>query len=338
MSKRTKLRAGVTALIASAALFATAPVAPAATVSLRLATAAPEKSVWMGMLKAWKTRVADLSKGDIDIELYPSGQLGAMDETLSQMLRGRLDIYTGSIPYLASVAPDLGVLVLPYLFDSEAQSVCVMSRLDAATNAALDGKGEFIAFMPVGWMNISSTTPVHVPSDLAGRKIRSNPLNVSNILLRAYGANPVPIAPAETASALSTGLVSGGDNALAFWASTGQARISKYYLQVHHYLNTSAIVISERSWKKLSPDQQKILHDAADAIAYPKVQKMLDGFEKKVIAKVTAAGAVVSTPTPEQKALWRKAGQGTWDEILKDASPSKRAYLAKIEALKADCN
>lgn len=336
MSTRMKLRAGVAALLASAGLLLAAP-AVAAPVTLRLATAAPETSVWVTMLKAWKTRVAELSNGEIDIELYPNAQLGAMDETLSQMLRGRLDIYTGSIPYLASVVPDLSVLVLPYLFDSEAQSVCVMARLDPATNAAMAGKGEFIAFLPVGWMNISSTAPVHVPADLAGLKMRSNPLNVSNILLKAYGANPVPIAPAETSSALSTGLVSGGDNALAFWASTGQARVSRYYLQVRHYLNTSAIVIGPRSWAKLSPGQQKVLHEAAEVIAYPKAQEMLDAFETKLIAKVTADGAVVTEPTAEELALWRAAGQGTWDEILKDASPSTRDYLGKIEALKADC-
>lgn len=337
MSKRSASHPRLIAFLCAAAFAATAQTASANPVTLRLSSAAPEKSVWTSMMTAYKARVAELSHGEIDIQIYPNAQLGAMDDTLSQMLRGRLDIYTGSIPYLASVVPEMSVLVLPYLFETEEESTCVMSKLSDATNKAVGKKGEFIAYLPVGWMNISSTKAVRTPADLAGEKIRSNPLNVSNILLKAYGANPVPISPAETASALSTGLVSGGDNALAFWASTGQAQVSKHFLQVRHYLNTSAMIVSERSWNKLTPEQRKAMRDATDALAYPKLQQMLNGFETKVIAKVTQAGATVVTPTPEEMALWRKVGLGTWGEILKGANADTLAFLKSVKALKAGC-
>lgn len=338
MLNNKSIRSRLIRSLAAAAMIMAAQAAVAENVTLRLATAAPEKSVWVTMIKKYKDRVAELSHGTVDVEIYPGSQLGTMDNTLSQMLRGRLDIYTGSIPYVASVVPELEVLVLPYLFDTEKQSVCVMAKLTAPTNAVMGDKGEFIAFIPVGWMNISSVKEVKRPADLAGEKIRSNANNVSNILLHAYGANPVPISPAETASALSTGMVSGGDNALAFWASTGQSRVSKHFLMVRHYLNTSAIIVGKRSWQKLSAAQKKAMHDATDVLGYPGLQTMLNGFEDQLIAKVKAGGATVTDPTPEELAQWRKIGLGTWDAILKGANSRTRTYLKTVQDLKAGCS
>ena len=331
-----KLHAWALILTGSIAL-AGGTMASAKEVTLRLASAAPEKSIWTEMMRKYKERVTELTAGEVVIEIYPNGQLGSMDDTLSQMLRGRLDIYTGSTPYLASVVPELSVLTLPYLFESTAQSVCVIPKIAKATAAAMADKGEFVAYVPVGWMNISSNKPVRVPADMAGLKIRSNPQNVSNILITAYGANPVPIAPAETASALSTGLVSGGDNALAFWASTGQSRVSTHYLQIRHYLNTSGIVIGKRSWDKLSASQRDAVRKAADVLDYGKLQDMLTGFENKLIETVGKSGATVSEPTDAEIVQWRKVGLSTWDEILKGANQKTRNFLAEVQKAKAGC-
>jgi len=338
MKAFANLRVRAVAMLSGALIVGAATMAQAEAVTLKLASIAPEKSVWTVMLVKYADRVKELSGGDVAIEVFNGGQLGNMSDTMSQTLRGRIDIWTGPSPVMASLAPELATITLPYQFDTPAQASCVMPKLFDATKTALEGKGQFLAFFPVGYNDISNVNNVRVPDDLAGQKIRTSPAPISNAVVKAFGANPVPMGAVETASALSTGLVTGGDSGLAFWYPTGQAKVAKYFLRTRHYHNTSGMIVGPQTWDKLTDAQKKVLVDATDVLEYAQLQAMLDGFEAKVITAAAAEGAIVSEPTEEELAKWRERGLMIWEPILGQIGDKGQTFNAIIQTAKTECS
>lgn len=328
------------AMLVAAGFAIAAPSAFADTVTLKLATIAPAKSVWKVMVDQYAQRVAELSNGELVVDIYPGGQLGNMSDSMSKVLRGRIDIWAGPSPVMAALKPAVSTLMLPYQFESKAELGCVMPKLYDQTRNLFADKGEFLAFLPAGSNNITNIRSVRVPADIAGTKMRTSPQPLSNILMQSYGANAVPMNPVETTSALSTGLVSGGDSGLAFWMATGQFKTAKHFLLTEHYHNVAGMLVGPKSWAKLSAEHQQALTDATDVLAFGKLQKMLDGFESKVSAIVTEAGASITSPTAEEMKLWRAAGLASWGPILKalEGNHNVEAYRQSIADAKAACS
>lgn len=336
MTLLAKIRQGTAIAIATGTLvFAAGQVAAEKT--LKLASIAPENSVWNEMLMLYANRVDELSGGELKLDVFAGGQLGNMADTMSQTLRGRIDIWTGPAPVMASLAPEIAVITLPYQFESDAEANCVLPKLSGPIREALGGKGAYITSFPMGYNDVSGTMEVRVPEDIAGEKIRTSANPVSNALVKAYGANPVPMNPVETVSALSTGLVSGGDSALPFWFTTGQHKTASYLLRTRHYKNVAGMVVGPRTWKDLSDAEKKILEDATDAIPYETTQAMLDQFEVKVTAGAIKQGATISEPNPEELAKWKQRGKAIWEPIIGKLGKNGAAFNDVVQAEKAAC-
>lgn len=327
------------ALSAAALTFGslTAHVASAAEVTLRLATVAPEKSVWGEMLNNYAKRVGELSGGEVNIEIFPSGQLGSMANTLSQMRRGRLDMWTGAVTELAGLAPALNALLLPYLLKDDAEVACVADKIYDRTQELLAKDGQFLGFMPIGWHHISNRTPVQVPADIQNLKMRTNSSPISVALFRAYGSNPVPLDPGETASALSTGLVDGSDSSLTFWFASGEVKPSPHFLKLRHYYNWIGLVVGSQSWSQLSPAHQQALIDARDVLKFADLTTMVNDFEARAIKGATEAGATILEPSAEQRESWVELGVSTWPALTEGYDATSKAYFDLIEATKSEC-
>lgn len=338
MSLSRTIKGMVCATLAFTAATLSPQYASAEEVTLRLASVAPEKSIWMKMLNDYADRVNKLTNGEVKIEIFPGGQLGTMEDTLSQMLRGRVDIWTGATPAMSALEPSLNMLLMPYLFDNDEEVACTYSKLFDETSDLLAGSGQFLGFVPVGWHNISSKEKIAVPADIKNQKARNNASEISVALFEAYGANPVPMSPTEGASAFSTGLVTTGDSSLVFWFAAGVAKAAPYLLKVHHYYNSSGMIIGSRSWSKLTESQKKAMLDARDVLAYGNLVKQIEGFEAKISAMAVESGATITEVSPEERDEWIRLGQSTWDRILAKYGEGASTYFDLIRAKKAECN
>src|SRR3546814_10588074 len=81
-------------------------------------------------------------------------------------------------------------------------------------------------------------TPVHLPKDLQGLKIRvpNNPINIATF--RAMGANATPMAISEVFTGLQQGTVDGQDHPIG----TVSARSEEHTSELHSLMLTSSAV------------------------------------------------------------------------------------------------
>ena len=306
--------------------------------NLKFASVAPEGSVWYAMAQNYAKLIAEHSGGSLQLTVYPGAQLGAQDATLSQALRGRIEVWSGGIVGLAGVAPEISPLLFPGVFESDKQANCMFPLLVEPTRAAVASLGEFVGFVPVGWNNVASVKELSSITEAKGLNMRSLPTPVAVQLWQQLGMTPVPLDTAETGSALSTGMVSLVDTAMAFWVATGHAELAPHYYLTRHNYNVGGILIGNRTWEAMTEDQRAALRKANDqAWNWTGLTKMFSGFEAKLAEIAGGQGAKIHELGEADRAIVRAAGEAVWEPALQELGDGARAYLSTMLEIRERC-
>jgi TRAP-type C4-dicarboxylate transport system substrate-binding protein len=129
---------------------------------------------------------------------------------------------------------------------------------------------------------------IATPADMAGIKLRMPPGEAWQLLGRSLGANPTPMAFAETYTGLQTGAVDGQDNPLPNVQAMKFYEVMSQIVLTSHLIGYDLLCINLKAWNSLSPGRQKAFQAAADkAIAWSAAEhlkreaELLEGFRKQ---------------------------------------------------------
>jgi TRAP-type C4-dicarboxylate transport system substrate-binding protein len=113
--------------------------------------------------------------------------------------------------------------------------------------------------------------------------------------MSSLGANVQKIGFPELYLALSQGVVDGEENPIATIHSAKFYEVQKYLAMTRHMYQAMFHVVNNDTWKKLTPDQQKILREES-AAAGKLTRSLLQSEEEGLIADLKAKGMQVTTP------------------------------------------
>lgn len=305
---------------------------------LRLGAITPDNTVWADQTKRFVTKVDELSGGDLTIAYFGNAELGTMADTMKMALTGRLDMWLGAIPALAAVVPELTLLSLPYAFESPQQVGCAVPKLVERSREAVGSKFYLLGFQPVGTQSVGAKKELRKPADLANIKLRTAPLKPTMIYFDTIGANPVPLAAAESSAALNTGLVDAVDFAPTFYVAIGANKTAPYFTPTEHIYNLAGLVLSSKIWNSLS-DEEKAILGKAWSESMPLAENIVEvqAFEGKVLAAHTADGGTLVDMTDDEREAWKEAGLASWEKILPEIRGDVEGYLAAIQTAKDGC-
>lgn len=263
------MRRVVFAVMLLAGLLGAAGSAGAA-VNLKLGHAINEKDVFHEAALKFKELVEAGTNGEVTVTIYPNAKLGDERNLLESLKMGTVDmgIITGGP--VVNFLPSFGVLDLPFLFRDARHAYAV---LDGPV-----GKGFFAEMEKIGWKGLAygergfrnltnGKKAVAVPEDMKGLKIRvmQNPIYID--AFKALGANAVPMAWVETLTALQQGTIDGQENPLNVIVTYNINEANKFLSMTRHAYSPNVILMSLRTWKKLTSEQQKVVEEAAQAAA-----------------------------------------------------------------------
>ncbi len=245
--------------------------------SLKFAHALPTNHpVHLG-IEFFAERVGELSGGDIEVVVFPSGQLGDETKSIENIQNGTLDLTKTSTATLGNFLTIMKLFSLPYLFeDSEHYWQVLNGEIGNELLAAISKRndGESSGIVGLGYFDSGSrcfytTRPIRTPEDLQGMKLRVARDPVAMDIVSAFGASPTPIPWGEIYTALKQGVVDGAENNLPSFFAARHYEVCKYFTFDHHTRIPDIIVMSEASWQKLN-DQQKqwITQAMQDATIY----------------------------------------------------------------------
>src|SRR6185369_3983958 len=110
---------------------------------------------------------------------------------------------------------------------------------------------------------------ISTPADLAGIKLRMPPGEAWQLLGRSLGANPTPMAFAETYTGLQTGAIDGQDNPLPNVQNMKFYEVMSQIVLTSHLVGFDLLSVNMKTWSGMSPAQQKSFQAAVDkAIAW----------------------------------------------------------------------
>lgn len=284
---------------------------------LKLAAGDPKDSE-MGIVgEAFKEYVEEKSNGAIEVQTFYSSALGDETETIHNARRGTLDLACVGIANIVPFVKELGMLTLPYMFDNLDEVVQATNGESAQilTDFALTGGIRPLCWTYTDFRYISNAKqPITKMSDVHGLKFR---VPQSAVLLAAYkswGASPVPISWAETFTALQQGVVDGQCYGyIGFRAMKFHEANQKYISEVHYTYQLQPLIMSERVFKKMTPEQQQLMIDAGK-YAQEAVLKYQIEESSKAKEELIKLGVVVSELENEQE--WKDAAVGkVWPEM-----------------------
>jgi tripartite ATP-independent transporter DctP family solute receptor len=223
----------------------------------------------MGMEK-FAESVETRSGGRLKVQVFPGGALGSDQANISALQGGALEMASMNSGIFASLVKDFAVYDFPFLFASPREADAVVDgALGKALHAKLEERGLIgLAYYELGFRHITnSKRPINKVEDLAGLKLRviPNPINVDWV--SALGANPTPLPFPELYAALEQKAVDGQENPVATINGAKFYEVQKHLALTNHQYNPQSVVVSKKFWDSLSPDDRKILQEAAEESA-----------------------------------------------------------------------
>jgi len=257
------------------------------------------------------------TKGRVDIQIFPSGQLGSDTDVLSQLRSGGVEFFTLSGLILSTLVPASSISGIGFAFNDYAS---VWKAMDGELGAYIRGqiaKANIVAMDKI-WDNgfrqiTSSTKPIAAPTDLKGFKIRVPVSPLWTSMFKALEAAPTSINFAETYSALQTKIVDGQENPLAIIATAKLFEVQKYCSLTNHMWDGFWFLANRKAWDKLPPDLQAIVAkhiNAAGVKERADVAELNASVQKDLATKGMAFNQPDTTAFRDQL---RKAGfYGEW--------------------------
>ncbi|HCL90589.1 MAG TPA: C4-dicarboxylate ABC transporter substrate-binding protein [Candidatus Atribacteria bacterium] len=247
----------------------------------------PEKPYAQAAVK-FAELVKEKTNGEVEIQIFPSSQLGNQRDLVEGLTFGTVDMTLTSTAVLANFLPKMAIFDLPFIFRDIPHTYKALDTIGMEMGKDLEAKGmKLLAFFENGVRHLTNNIrPVRTPEDMKGLKIRVMEQPVYIEMMKALGANPTPMAFGELFTALQQGTVDGQENPVSHIWTKRFFEVQKYISLTGHTYSAEPLLISMITWNKLSPEyQEAIMQSAVEALDWhrSKCVELDKGFWKNVI-------------------------------------------------------
>ncbi|WP_209812555.1 TRAP transporter substrate-binding protein [Ammoniphilus resinae] len=235
-------------------------------------TVADTTSLQKGSLK-FKEIVEQKSNGQMEVQVFPSSQLGNEKDMIEGNKLGTFQISIPSAAMMSNFAPKAAVLALPYVIKGENErekfaSLKKLAQSDAYKEIATEAEAAGLKIIPeaVWWYGDRQITTkgkeIATPDALAGLKIRTPDAKAHTEPFKIMGANVTPMAFTEVYMALSTGTIEAQENPINTIYTSKFFEVQDTINLTGHMTQNQIPSISLKWWNTLSSEQQQIIKDA----------------------------------------------------------------------------
>lgn len=266
----------------------------------------------------FKELAEQYTEGKVKVEIYPNSQLYKDKEELEALQLGAVQMLA---PSLAKFGP-LGVqqfelFDLPMLFkDRDELRKITDGDVGKGLLAKLEDKGiKGLAYWDNGFKIMSANSPVIVPDDFLGLKMRIQSSKILEAQMEALGAVPQVMAFSEVYQALQTGVVDGTENPPSNMYTQKMNEVQKHATISRHGYLGYAVIVNKQFWDGLPEDVRANLEKAmAEATVYAN-GIAADENDKALQAMKDAGTTEFHEMTEEERAEWYEVLKPVHEEM-----------------------
>ncbi len=238
----------------------------AATFHLKMGHTANKNDTQHATAEKMVELIEQRTKGDVNIAIFPAGQLGNDAAIINGVRGGTIDIVFNGASNYNGIVPNTAALELPFVFRSARHAYNVLdgavgqSVLNELTPHGIKG----LAYWESGWRAFTNNKhPITKPDDLKGLKIRSTPNPYHIQAFKLLGMNPSPMPITELYTALENGTFDAQEHPITLTWSSKFYEVQKYLTVSNHVFTPVIVVMNKDKFNSLPTNYQKIVVDAA---------------------------------------------------------------------------
>lgn len=286
----------------------------------------------VALREKFKPLLEQKTNGAFKVEIYDNNQLGSEKDFINGVSMGTIEMAVAGL-LQAEMLPRLKIPEFPYLFRDYDHAMKVLNGPigEEITKGMVEKGTRVLAWNVNGFRAISNSKhPIKSLADTRDIKLRVPTNSIFIDGLQAVGFNTVSMPMTELFSALQQKIVDGQENPAPTLLTSGWYEAQKYLTISNHIMGPNVIMISEKLWTTLTPDQQKIFKEVTMEYAKYEVD-LMKKFDPEAIASLKQKGIQVDELTDRPE--WEKAVQSVYEKWYKQY-PEFKDIVTKIKETK----
>lgn len=206
----------------------------------------------------------------LTVEIYPNSELYGDEDELQALQSGAVQMLAPATAKFTTIAPQLQVLDLPFLFDSVEDIPEVVSPDSEVGKAIYENEDlaekniQVLGLWDNGLKQLSSNTKMARPEDLKGQRFRIQPSDVLQAQFSEWGAQSTAMAFAEVYNGLQQGVIDGQENPYSNIESQNMHTVQKHITESNHGYVGYVLTINTEFFDQLGSELQECVTSAAD--------------------------------------------------------------------------
>ena len=271
------------------------------------------------------------TQGRYKCQHFANSALGGEREQIEALQLGTQDLLNTSTGPVGNFVPEMRIVDLPFLFRDYAHARKVLDGPIGQNMLAQFPKHGLVA---LAWTEngfrqmTNSKRDIVKPADAAGLKMRTMENKVHMEGYKTFGIQPTPMAFPELFGALQQGTVDGQENPIPVILSAKFAQVQKHLSMTNHVYSPSLLLISPRTWDKVSAADKAVFLEAAKKGAAAQRKKVNDD-EDQGIAQLEKAGMTVTRNV--DSAAFREAIKPAYVSYAKEFGADKIKQIQDVQ-------
>ena len=304
-----------------------------AEVTLTYAEVNPVEGTVVGdVALAFKSKLEELSGGEVLVDIQASGVMGDEKTVLANILGGdtSVDVVRISAFALNQYGAQKSVfLTLPYVFTSEehywnfVESDLAKEFLAEAKEKGMPVTG--LAYGEEGFRHFFFKNEVKGIEDLKGLKIRVSDDPIMTGMVSGLGAAATTVSFGELYSALQTGVVDAAEQPITNYLSNSFQEVAPYLLKDGHTLGTIELIVTDAALAKLTEEQQAMVQEAADYAMQVCKESVTTKQEEAAQTLIEKGATIIEV---EDKTPWQEATKSVLEDNIKGMEDLYEQILA----------
>lgn len=243
-------------------------------IKIRISTPAVDSDWHAKMLPIFRDKLESLAPGQFQVEIHLNGTLFKQGTEPAAMQRGNLEMAMISAQDIAKQIPEWSIFTAGYMIRSPEHQAHVFggpigAEMYKRVEDQMNIKILTVGYLGTRQLDLRGDKQIKTPADLAGVKLRMPGSDTWLFLGKALGANPLPVAFTEIYTALQSGAIDGQENPLPTDKAAKFYEVTQQIVLTSHLVDGIFLSLAGLVWKKLTPQQQSAVMEAAkDAVAY----------------------------------------------------------------------
>ena len=291
------------------------------------------------MGRVFGDKVTEKTKGQIQFRYYPAQSLFKANDQWDAMRKGALDMAIFPLDYASGKVPQFSITLMPCTLTSVKQGVSWRKK---PIGKKIEGLMEQNGVKNILWAWFdggigSKVRQIKLPDDVKGTKLRAAGKKFEYMLKEA-GASITSMPSSETYHALATGVIDTMLTSSASFVSYRLYEVLKYINAPRDYaiwFMTENLCMSMETWKRLTPEQQKIFMEVAEWMSENWILQNFQTLDDELIKEFTKAGVEIHYMNEAEFNVWLEFAKKTaWKDFAQTVEGGQELLDMATQAMK----